>query len=50
MGYGTIMKMRRGKIVARATGVGVFAVVVLMGVYWRDLGEIRLPVREHRTE
>ena len=31
------MKMHRVKIVALATGVGVLAVVVLMGVYWRDI-------------
>ena len=35
--YGVTMKMRRGKIIALAMGVGVLAVVLLMGMYWQDI-------------
>ena len=31
------MKMRRGRIIAFAAGVGVLAVIVLMGLYWQNI-------------
>lgn len=34
------MKIRRGKIIALATGGGVLAVVVLLGMYWRDVAAL----------